>query len=159
MTPGGRVPVSPCLTFHTTAASLENIGVHFHPGLRQKLISCQVGVVRGGNEVIIQRLRHVLGHLGVLGVENVPCRTAQEVCKTCRGRHTMFSNLTVWFRVQAFEGSSHHRCPSPDAGGSQGKAQTWSQYQPDVLSSDLAPASEAAAKFNQRLSPSFPNEM
>lgn len=72
------------LTFHTATACLKNIGVHFHSGLREQLVSCQVGVVRGGNEVVIQRLRHVLVHLIVLRVEDVTCRTPHEVGKTWR---------------------------------------------------------------------------
>lgn len=145
------------LTFHTAAACLQNIGVHFHPGLRQKLVPCQVGVVRGGNEVIIQGLRHVLGHLHVLRIEDVTCRTPQEVCKTCRRRQTscVLMRVSLIWRpgccFWVFQCSTHHQCPSPYAAGSQGMAQTWSQCQPDVLLSSLAPANEAAAKFDYRL--------
>lgn len=76
------------LTFHTATACLENIGIHFHSGLRQQLVSCQVGVVWGGNEVIIQGLCHVLVHLIVFGIKNVTCRTPHEVCKTWRACKT-----------------------------------------------------------------------
>ena len=70
------------LTFHTATASLENIGVHFHSRLRQQLVSGQVGVVRRGNEVVTQRLGHVLVHLIVLRVEDVACGTPHVVGKT-----------------------------------------------------------------------------
>lgn len=72
------------LTFHTATACLENIGVHFHSRLREQLVSCQVGVVWGGNEVVTQRLCHVLVHLIVLRVEDITCRTPHEVGKTWR---------------------------------------------------------------------------
>ena len=33
------------LTLHTAAASLEDVGIHVHPGLGQELVPCQVRVV------------------------------------------------------------------------------------------------------------------
>lgn len=70
------------LTLHTATASLENIGVHFDSRLRQQLVSCQVGVVRCGDEVVTQRLRHVLVHLVVIRVEDITCRTSHVVGET-----------------------------------------------------------------------------
>ena len=82
------------LTFHTATACLQNIGIHFHSGLRQQLVPWQVSVVGGGNEVVIQRLRHVLVYLVVLRVEYVPCRTPHEVGKTWEVGHTCWS---LWY--------------------------------------------------------------
>jgi len=70
------------LTLHTATACLQNIGVHFHTGLREQLVSCQVRVVRGGNEVVTERLRHVLVDLIVLMVEDITCRTSHVVGET-----------------------------------------------------------------------------
>lgn len=77
-------PLVQALTLHTATACLENVGVHFHSGLRQQLVSRQVGVVWRGNEVVTQRLCHVLVHLIVLGVEDIRCGTAHVVGKTWR---------------------------------------------------------------------------
>ena len=62
-------------TLHTATASLEDVGVHVHPGLGQKLVSCQVGVVGRGDVVVAQGLGHVLVHRVVLWVEDVSCWT------------------------------------------------------------------------------------
>lgn len=70
------------LTLHTATACLKNIGIHFHSRLGKQLVSCQVSVVRGGDEVVSQRLSHVLVHLIVLGVEDVASRTPHEVGET-----------------------------------------------------------------------------
>ena len=70
------------LTLHTATTSLDNIGIHFHSRLRQQLVSSQVGVVRCGNEVVTQRLRHVLVHLVVFRVEDITCRTSHVVGET-----------------------------------------------------------------------------
>lgn len=73
---------TPHTTFHTAAAGLQHPGVHVHPGLGHELVAHQVGVVRGGDEVVAQWLGHVLVHGVVFWVENVPGRTAHVVCKT-----------------------------------------------------------------------------
>lgn len=70
------------LTFHTAAAGLQHPGIHVHPGLRHQLVAHQVGVVRGGDEVVAQRLGHVLVHVVVLWVEDVPSWAAHVICKT-----------------------------------------------------------------------------
>lgn len=70
------------LTFHTAAAGLQDPGVHVCLGMGEKLVPSQVRVVRGGDEVVTQRLIHVLIHLVVQRVENVARRTAHETCKT-----------------------------------------------------------------------------
>lgn len=77
-----EVLVAQALTLHTATACLQNVGVHFHSRLREQLVSCQVGVVRRGDEVIIQRQRHVLVHLVVLRVEDITCGTPHEVGET-----------------------------------------------------------------------------
>lgn len=62
------------LTLHATAAGLQHPGVHVGLGVGQELVSGQVRVVRGGNEVVAKRLVHVLVHLVVQRVENVTRR-------------------------------------------------------------------------------------
>lgn len=79
-----EVLVLQAFTLHTATAGLQNIGIHFHSRLREQLVSCQVGVVWGGNEVVIQRLRHVLVHLIVLRIKYITCRAPHEVCKAWR---------------------------------------------------------------------------
>ena len=71
-----------CQTFHAAAAGLQHPGVHVHPGLGHELVSHQVGVVGGSDEVAPQRLSHVLVHIVVFWVEDVPSRTAQVVGET-----------------------------------------------------------------------------
>jgi len=71
-------------TLHAAAAGLQHPGVHVGLGVREKLVSGQVCVMRRGDEVVRERLLHVLIHLMVQRVENVTCWTAHETCKTCR---------------------------------------------------------------------------
>lgn len=70
------------LTLHAAAARLEHPGVHVGLGVGEKLVSSQICVVRGSDEVVTQRLLHVLIHLMVQRVENVTRWTAHETCKT-----------------------------------------------------------------------------
>jgi len=70
------------LTFDAATAGLQHPGVHVHPGLGHQLVAHQVGVVRGGDEVVAQRLVHVLVHFVVLGVEDVARRAASVVRDT-----------------------------------------------------------------------------
>jgi hypothetical protein len=74
--------VSTKLTFHTATASLEHIGVHVYPGLRQKLVPCQVGVVGRGYEVVTQGLSHVLVHTMVVWFKDVSCWTSHVIGET-----------------------------------------------------------------------------
>lgn len=71
------------LTFYTAAARLQHPGIHVCLGVGEQLVSSQVCVMRRGNEVVTQRLLHVLIHLIVQRVENVTRWTAHETCKTC----------------------------------------------------------------------------
>lgn len=70
------------LTFHAAAAGLQHPGIHVSLGVREKLVSGQVRVVGGGDEVVGQRLIHVLIHVVVQRVEDVTRWTAHETCKT-----------------------------------------------------------------------------
>ena len=70
------------VTFHTAAAGLQHPGVHVGLGVGEELVSSQVRVMRGGDEVVTQRLLHVLIHLVVQRVEDVTCWAAHEACKT-----------------------------------------------------------------------------
>lgn len=70
------------LTFYAAAAGLQHPGIHVSLGVGEELVSGQVRVVRGGDEVVAQRLLHVLIHLVVQRVENVTCWTAHETCET-----------------------------------------------------------------------------
>lgn len=71
-------------TFYAAAAGLQHPGVHVGFGMGEKLIPSQVRVMRRGDEVVTQRLIHVLIYLMVRGVENVTRRTAHEACKPCQ---------------------------------------------------------------------------
>lgn len=71
-------------TFHAAAARLQHPGVHVRFGVGEKLVSSQVGVMRGGNEVVTQRLVHVLIDLMVQRVENVTGWAAHETGETCK---------------------------------------------------------------------------
>lgn len=70
------------LTLDTSAARLQHPGVHVGLGVGQQLVSSQVGVVRRGDEVVGQRLVHVLVNLMVQRVENVTGGTAHETSET-----------------------------------------------------------------------------
>ncbi len=70
------------LTFYTATAGLQHPGIHVHPGLWHQLVTHQVGVVWGGDEVVAQWLAHVLVHIVVLWVEDVPRWAAHVICKT-----------------------------------------------------------------------------
>ena len=74
------------LTLHTAAAGLQHPGVHVHPGLGHQLVPHQVGVVGRGDEVVAERLLHVLQHAVVLRVEDVPRRAAHVVSNAWRKR-------------------------------------------------------------------------
>lgn len=69
-------------TFHAAAAGLQHPGVHVEAGLGHELVPHQVGVVGRGDEVVAERLRHVLGHHVVLWVEDVPRRAAHVAGET-----------------------------------------------------------------------------
>lgn len=71
------------LTFYAATAGLQHPGVHVCLGVGEELVSSQVCVMRGGNEVATQRLLHVLIHLIVQRVEDVTRRTAHEAGETC----------------------------------------------------------------------------
>lgn len=70
------------LTFYTAAARLQHPGVHVGLGVGEELVSGQVGVVGRSDEIIAQRLLHVLIYLMVQRVKNVTRRAAHETCKT-----------------------------------------------------------------------------
>lgn len=71
------------LTFYTAAARLQHPGVHVGFGVGEQLVSSQVCVMRGGDEVVTQRLLHVLIYLVVQRVENVTCGAAHETREAC----------------------------------------------------------------------------
>lgn len=71
------------LTLHAAAAGLQHPGVHVGLWVGQQLVSSQVRVVRGGDEVVAKRLVHVLVHLVVQRVENVTGRASHETRETC----------------------------------------------------------------------------
>lgn len=71
------------LTLHAAAAGLQHPGVHVGLGVGQELVSGQVRVVGGGDEVVAKRLVHVLVHLVVQRVENVTRWASHETCETC----------------------------------------------------------------------------
>lgn len=71
------------LTFYTATARLQHPGIHVCLGVGEELVSSQVCVMRGGDEVVTQRLLHVLIHLIVQRVEDVTRRTAHEAGETC----------------------------------------------------------------------------
>lgn len=74
------------LTLHAAAAGLQHPGVHVGLGVGQELVSGQVRVVGGGDEVVAKRLVHVLVHLVVQRVENVTRWASHETCETCLKR-------------------------------------------------------------------------
>lgn len=69
-------------TLYAAAAGLQDPGIHVGLGMGEELVTSQVRVMRGSDEVVAQRLIHVLIHLMVQRVENVTCWTAHETCKT-----------------------------------------------------------------------------
>lgn len=71
------------LTFYAATARLQHPGVHVCLGVGEELVSSQVCVMRGGDEVVTQRLLHVLIHLIVQRVEDVTRWTAHEAGETC----------------------------------------------------------------------------
>lgn len=71
------------LTFYAATAGLQHPGVHVCLGVGEELVSSQVCVMRGGDEVVTQRLLHILIHLIVQRVEDVTRRTAHEAGETC----------------------------------------------------------------------------
>lgn len=86
------------LTFHAAATRLQHPGVHVSLGVGQELVSSQVCVMGGCDEVVAQRLIHVLIHLVVQRVENVACRTAHETCKTY-GKYRYKNKMTMTFHA------------------------------------------------------------
>lgn len=81
------------LTFDTAAAGLQHPGVHIHPRLWHQLVTHQVGVVRGSDEIVAQRLVHVLVHVVVFWVENVPRWAAHIIRKTWKRVKQMSRSL------------------------------------------------------------------
>lgn len=70
------------LTFYTAAARLQHPGVHVSLGVGEELVPSQVGVMRRSNEVVTERLLHVLIYLMVQRVEDITRRAAHETCET-----------------------------------------------------------------------------
>ncbi len=52
--------------------------------------------MRGSDEVVTERLCHVLVHLVMLRVEDVPCRTAHVIRKTCVVQLDMIVDSVKW---------------------------------------------------------------
>lgn len=80
---GARGQRPDVLTLHTAAAGLQDPGIHVHPRLGHELVTHEVGVVGRGDEVVTQRLRHVLMHAVVLRVEDVTGGAPGIVGKAC----------------------------------------------------------------------------
>lgn len=75
------------LTLHTAAAGLQDPGIHVCPRLGRELVAREVGVVRRGDEVMAQRLGHILVHAAVLRVEDVTGRAPCVVGEACGEQH------------------------------------------------------------------------
>lgn len=75
----------PGRTLHAAAAGLQHAGVHARPRLRRELVAREVGVVGRADEVVAERPRHVLVHVVVARVEDVPGRAPRVVREACGG--------------------------------------------------------------------------
>lgn len=87
------------LTLHTAAAGLQNPGIHVYPRLGHELVTHEVGVVGRGDEVVTQRLCHVLVHSVVLRVEDVTGRAPRVVGKACSIHRRAVVYLRLWARL------------------------------------------------------------
>lgn len=97
------------LTLHAAAAGLQHPGVHVGLGVGQELVSGQVRVVRGGDEVVAKRLVHVLVHLVVQRVENVTRWTSHETCETCLKRKLEENFTSECFGADDYMWNSRNR--------------------------------------------------
>lgn len=83
--PTARPGPRPGRTLHAAAAGLQHAGVHARPRLRRELVAREVGVVGRADEVVAERPRHVLVHVVVARVEDVPGRAPCVVREACGG--------------------------------------------------------------------------
>lgn len=77
---------------HSPATRQEALPVNLHRGLARQLMSCQVSVVRGVDEVVRERLVHVVAeiqlirrHNGIVVSHEIPVRKAETETAVTKG--------------------------------------------------------------------------